>query len=101
MSDVFHALSDPTRREVVRLLSEHGEMSASALARELPVSRQAVAKHLAVLRDAGLADVQREGREARYRFEPAPLGDAISWMAEAGARWDARLERLRRTLPKR
>lgn len=99
MSDVFHALSDPTRREVVRLLSERGEMSASALARELPVSRQAIAKHLSVLREAGLADVQREGREARYRFEPAPLGDAISWMAEAGGRWDRRLERLQRTLP--
>lgn len=100
MADVFHALSDPTRREVVRLLSERGEMSASALARELPISRQAIAKHLAVLRDAGLADVQRDGREARYRFEPAPLGDAISWMADAGARWDRRLERLQRTLPK-
>ena len=101
MSDVFHALADPTRREVVRLLSERGEMSASALARELPVSRQAIAKHLGVLRDAGLADVQREGREARYRFEPAPLGDAMTWMAETGARWDDRLERLRRSLPPR
>ena len=100
MSDVVHALSDPTRREVVRLLSEHGEMSASALARELPVSRQAIAKHLSVLRDAGLADVQREGREARYRFEPAPLGDAMTWMVRAGARWDTRLARLQRTLPK-
>ena len=99
-ADVFHALGDPTRREVVRLLSERGEMSASALARELPVSRQAIAKHLAVLREAGLADVQRAGREARYRFEPAPLGDAISWMAAAGARWDQRLERLQRTLPR-
>ncbi|WP_241004352.1 metalloregulator ArsR/SmtB family transcription factor [Conexibacter sp. SYSU D00693] len=103
--DVFHALADPTRREVVRLLSERGALSASALARELgaegrSISRQGVAKHLAILRDAGLADVEREGREARYRFEPAPLGDAISWMAAAGARWDQRLERLRDTLPR-
>ncbi|HYF26831.1 MAG TPA: metalloregulator ArsR/SmtB family transcription factor [Baekduia sp.] len=96
MTDVFHALGDPTRREVARLLAERGELSASALARELPVSRQAVAKHLAVLRDAGLAEVQRSGREARYRFEPEPLGEAMAWMAAAGARWDERLERLRR-----
>jgi DNA-binding transcriptional ArsR family regulator len=98
MSDVFDALSDPTRREVVRLLAERGEATASGLAAELPVSRQAVAKHLAVLREAGLASVQREGREARYRFTPAPMLDAAAWMAETGARWDGRLERLRRSL---
>lgn len=98
-ADVFHALADPTRREVVRLLAEHGEMTASALARELPVSRQAVAKHLAVLRAAGLAEPQRAGREARYRFTPAPMADAAAWMAATGARWDERLAALRRTLP--
>jgi ArsR family transcriptional regulator, cadmium/lead-responsive transcriptional repressor len=98
MSDVFDALADPTRREVVRLLAERGEATASALAADLPVSRQAVAKHLGVLRDAGLAEVERSGREARYRFTPAPMLDAAAWMADTGARWDRRLARLQRTL---
>jgi DNA-binding transcriptional ArsR family regulator len=95
---VFAALADPTRREVVRLLAERPGLTASALAGELPVSRQAIAKHLAQLRDAGLAEAEHAGRETRYRLTPAPMADAMSWMAETGGRWDARLERLRARL---
>ena len=66
-----------------------------ALAGELPVSRQAVAKHLAALDRAGLVAARREGRETRYRSTPAPMGEAMAWMAGVGARWDERLARLR------
>ena len=90
---VFAALSDPTRREVIGRLARE-PLSASALAGELPISRQAVAKHLAALDRAGLVAARRAGRELQYRLEPAPLGDAMAWMASVGARWDERLGRL-------
>jgi ArsR family transcriptional regulator, cadmium/lead-responsive transcriptional repressor len=95
---VFEALGDPTRREVVRRLAEGGPASATQLASELPVSRQAVAKHLAALEDAGLVEGEREGRERRFRLTPAPLSEAAAWMTEVGAEWDRRLHRLRRRL---
>jgi DNA-binding transcriptional ArsR family regulator len=95
---VFAALADPTRREVVRLLSRQPGLTASALASELPVSRQAIAKHLAQLRDAGLAEAEHAGRETRYRLTPEPLAGAMEWMVQAGGRWDTRLERLKRQL---
>jgi DNA-binding transcriptional ArsR family regulator len=92
---VFAALADPTRRAVIDLLARE-PASASRLAGELPVSRQAVAKHLAALDRAGLVAVRREGRELRYALDPAPMGDAIAWMASHGAQWDDRLARLAR-----
>jgi DNA-binding transcriptional ArsR family regulator len=95
---VFAALADPTRREVVRLLAQRPGLTASALAGELPVSRQAIAKHLAQLRDAGLAEAEHAGRETRYRLTPEPLSGAMAWMVEAGGRWDTRLDRLKRRL---
>jgi DNA-binding transcriptional ArsR family regulator len=94
VDDVFAALSDPTRREVLRSLSRRPELTASRLAGELPITRQAVAKHLATLQRAGLVEPRREGRETRYVLTPAPLADAMDWMAEVGASWDQRLARL-------
>jgi DNA-binding transcriptional ArsR family regulator len=95
---VFQALSDSTRREVIRCLSEEGSVSATRLAARLPVSRQAVAKHLDVLEEAGLVVSERQGRERRFRLSPAPMTEAVSWMAAMGSQWDERLERLRRML---
>jgi len=95
---VFAALADPTRRAVMRALSEGGPVTATRLAAELPVSRQAVAKHLEALADAGLAQGERLGREKRYRLTPAPLAEAAAWIASVGGEWDARLEALRRHL---
>jgi len=92
---VFTALADPTRRQVLRLVADRGPASATSLERELPVSRQAIVKHLVVLRRAGLVVGQRQGQEVRYGLVPEPLGDAAEWIAETGARWDARLARLR------
>jgi DNA-binding transcriptional ArsR family regulator len=92
---VFTALSDPTRREVVRLLAGEGSITVTELASELPVTRQAVAKHLAVLEEAGLVTATTQGRRRRYRLTPGPLTDAMGWMADVGAEWDERLASLR------
>jgi DNA-binding transcriptional ArsR family regulator len=95
---VFEALGDPTRREVVRRLAEGGPASATQLAAALPVSRQAVAKHLAALEEAGLVTGERSGRERRFRLTPAPFSEAVAWMVDVGAEWDRRLDRLRKRL---
>ena len=92
---VFAALADPTRRSVVQSLSAGSTITASKLARDLPITRQAVAKHLAALDHAGLVASERRGRETHYRLTPAPLTEAASWMAAVGAEWDDRLEALR------
>ena len=91
---VFAALADPTRRQVMHSLSREQAVTASGLAGELPMTRQAVAKHLSALERAGLVAPRREGRETRYRLTPEPLGEAIEWMTGVGARWDASLKRL-------
>jgi DNA-binding transcriptional ArsR family regulator len=91
----FAALSDPTRRHVIGVLSGGQEASVTELARELPISRQAVAKHLAALAEAGLVESTRQGRETRYRLTPGPLTDAGAWLDRVGAEWDSRLGRLR------
>ena len=91
---VFAALADPTRRQVVRSLSRQPELTASRLAGELPMTRQAVTKHLAALDRAGLVSARREGRETRYTLTPAPLTDAMRWMDDVGAQWDGRLAKL-------
>lgn len=98
MSDVgpvFSALSDPNRRFVVEALAQRETATATELAAELPVTRQAVAKHLTALSEAGLVESSRSGRETRYRLTPGPLAGAMSWMERVGAGWDERLEALR------
>jgi DNA-binding transcriptional ArsR family regulator len=98
---VFGALSDPTRRALLQAIAARPATTATELASDLPISRQAVQKHLAALADAGLIDHERAGREVHYRVTPAPLSDAVSWMTEVGAQWDERLDTLRRTLDTR
>jgi DNA-binding transcriptional ArsR family regulator len=92
---VFGALADPTRRQLLSAIAQH-PATATELAGGLPISRQAVVKHLGALADAGLLERRRTGREVRYRFTPAPLSDAVSWMAHVGAQWDTRLAALER-----
>jgi len=94
---VFGALADPTRRRLLSAIAEH-PATATELAGGLPISRQAVVKHLSALSEAGLLERRRAGREVRYRVTPAPLSDAVSWMARVGAQWDDRLASLARTL---
>ena len=95
---VFGALSDPTRRALLAAVAEHPATTATELAAQLPISRQAVLKHLNALTQAGLLDRTRSGREVRYQFTPAPLSDAVDWMTGVGAEWDDRLAVLRREL---
>jgi DNA-binding transcriptional ArsR family regulator len=95
---VFAALSDGTRRSLLALLGTAGEASATDLARQLPVSRQAVRKHLGTLADAGLVAARRSGREVLFRPTPAPMSEAMAWMAEVGGQWDERLAALERQL---
>ncbi len=93
---VFGALADPTRRRLLTAIA-HRPATATELASGLPISRQAVVKHLTALSQAGLLARERTGRDVRYRFTPAPLTDAVSWMAEVGGQWDDRLAVLART----
>jgi DNA-binding transcriptional ArsR family regulator len=93
---VFAALADPTRRAVLRAVADRGPVTATSLAGALPVSRQAVAKHLALLRGAGLVAAERSGRETRFTAESGPLDDLAAWAEATGRRWDDRLARLRR-----
>ena len=93
---VFAALADPTRWRVLSLLAERGVATATSLAGELPVSRVAVVKHLAILDRAGLVEGRREGREVRYTVRTEPLGETARWMAGLASQWDARLAAIKR-----
>jgi len=93
--EVLVALADPTRRHLLERLSRHGSATATTLAGELPVSRQAVVQHLAVLDRAGLVRGRREGREHRYELLTARLNELARWMDELAAQWDHRLEAIK------
>lgn len=93
---VFAALADATRRAILQAVAEQGPVTATSLADRLPVTRQAVAKHLGLLREAGLVTAERAGRETRFTAVAEPLDDLATWAEAAGRRWDDRLARLRR-----
>ncbi len=88
---VFAALGDETRWSVLTRLGDEGEASASALARHMHVTRQAIAKHLTVLQDVGLVEPVRVGREVRYRVIGAHLSATARRLDDIGAAWDRRL----------
>ncbi|MGW5676183.1 ArsR/SmtB family transcription factor [Streptomyces sp. NPDC003860] len=96
MSEVLSALADPTRRRILDALATHGSATATALAKELPVSRQAIVKHLGVLSRAGLVTSRRSGREAQFTVLPARLNAAAGWMARVASDWDSRLHAIKR-----
>jgi ArsR family transcriptional regulator, cadmium/lead-responsive transcriptional repressor len=91
VDELWAAVADPTRRRMLDVLLTEGDGTATTLARELPVTRQAVAKHLAVLHRAGLVEGARQGREVRYAVRPQQLDAAARSMASVAARWDQRL----------
>ena len=97
---VFGALADPTRRQMLDTLLREGSTSVPALTAELPISRQAVAKHLSTLSGAGLIEraPSAGGREVHYRLRAGALESAASWIAHADAAWAGRLDRLRSSL---
>jgi ArsR family transcriptional regulator, cadmium/lead-responsive transcriptional repressor len=96
LDELWAAIGDPTRRRVVDVLLDRGEATATAMAGELPVTRQAVAKHLAVLDRAGLVQARRQGREVRYAIRPQRLVAATRSMAQVAAEWDVRLSAIKR-----
>lgn len=98
---VFDALADATRRTVLRSVAARDSVTATELASEVTVSRQAVVKHLQVLAEAGLVTADRKGREQRYRITPGRLHDAVDWITDVGAQWDDRLARLQRKVDRR
>jgi DNA-binding transcriptional ArsR family regulator len=93
---LWAAVAEPGRRRVLDALVVCPETTPTALARELPFTRQAVSKHLAVLLDAGLVTQRRAGREVLYAIQPERLGDAARAMNATAARWDVRLTRIKR-----
>ena len=95
--DVFAALSDPTRREILRRIG-NDPATATELTGHFPISRQAISKHLAALDEAGLVERTSAGREVRYSLRSERLDDVMGWVAEVGGEWDQRLTRLKRRL---
>ena len=101
VGQVFDALGDPGRRDLIQAIAKRGSATATELAAERDVTRQAVSKQLGTLAEAGLLRARREGRETRYEVTAAPLRDAVTWMTEVGSAWDERLAALRVHLRKR
>ena len=94
--DLWSAIGDPTRRRMLDLLLIDGQGTATSLGQQLPVSRQAVAKHLGVLDRVGLVRATQAGRERRYQVDDAQLARAVAQLTSVGSTWDARLQRIKR-----
>jgi predicted transcriptional regulator len=94
--DLWSAIGDPTRRRMLDLLLADGAGTATTLSQRLPVTRQAIAKHLGVLDRVGLVRATPAGREKRYRVDDAQLARAVAQLSSVGAAWDARLRRITR-----
>ena len=94
--DLWTAIGDPTRRRMLDLLLANGEGTATTLSEQLPVTRQAVAKHLGTLDRVGLVHVTPAGRERLYRVDAAQLARAVAQLNAVGSSWDGRLQRIKR-----
>ena len=93
---LWAALAEPSRLRVLDALLDHGDATPTMLAKELPISRQAVTKHLAVLGRSGLVDARRQGREMHYAVEPKRLAEAARQLNAVAAQWDLRLAAIKR-----
>jgi DNA-binding transcriptional ArsR family regulator len=95
LDELFGVLADPTRRRLLERLVHDGPRTATELAKDATVTRQAVVKHLQALHEAELVEPERVGREVRYRATTERLADAVAWLIDNSAKWDRRLDRLR------
>ncbi len=93
MDMVLHALSDESRRTVLEILRDH-PATAGELAEALPIARPGVSRHLRVLREAGLVDVQAQAQRRIYRLRPEPLAEVDAWLDGYRALWQNRLDAL-------
>jgi DNA-binding transcriptional ArsR family regulator len=94
--ELWSAVGDPTRRRMLDLLLSEGSGTATSLSQRLPVTRQAVAKHLVVLDRVGLVHATTAGREKQFRVDEVRLASAVAQLADVGAAWDSRLQRIKR-----
>jgi DNA-binding transcriptional ArsR family regulator len=92
--DLWSAIGDPTRRRMLDLLVTAGDGTATSLSKRLPVTRQAVAKHLGVLERVGLVHAAPVGKEMRYRLDDAQFARAVAQLSSVGRSWDARVRRI-------
>ena len=92
---IFAALADPMRRKLLINLAENSPKTVTQLAREYPITRQGILKHLHILHDAGLVAVYQQGRDKRYTLTPEPLSELEQWIKELNVKWDERLLRLK------
>jgi DNA-binding transcriptional ArsR family regulator len=94
--DVLTAMADPTRRQILAELAGRGPATATELADGLPITRQAVAKHVAALSRAGLVSSSKHGRDVRFEVRTESLAQAADWLARLAAEWDTRLAAIKR-----
>lgn len=92
---VFSALADSTRRDLLAVLAQSSPRTATQLVQDFTITRQGILKHLDVLAQAGLVQVQPKGREMRYSFAPQPLDSVHDWINTINAKWEERLNRLK------
>lgn len=92
--DVFEAIADPTRRRLIRLLADSGELPLHRLTEHFPIGRTAVSKHLTVLKEAGLVHDRKSGRETRFRLDAAPLREVDEWLSFYSKFWSENMMRL-------
>jgi DNA-binding transcriptional ArsR family regulator len=94
--DILAAVADPTRRQLLATLAAKGPATATELAAGVPISRQAIAKHLAVLRGVGLVTSHKDGRDVRFEVRTRPLAQTAGWLAALASDWDTRLAAIKR-----
>ncbi|GIQ69067.1 transcriptional regulator [Xylanibacillus composti] len=98
LRDVFDAIADPTRRQLIRLLAEEEEKPLHELTEQFPMGRTAVSKHLTVLKEAGLVHDRKVGRETRFRLDATPLREVQDWVADYNKFWNANVLHLKQLL---
>ncbi len=98
MRDVYSAVADPTRRQLLRLLADVDELPLHEMTARFRVGRTAISKHLAVLREAGLVEDRKAGRETRYHLNAAPLQEIREWLSFYERFWTVRIDRLKNLL---
>ena len=92
--DMFVALADSTRRNILELLARSGELSATAIYEQFPISPQAISQHLKVLREAHLVEMEKHAQKRLYRLNPQALSEFEAWIQQVQQRWSERFEAL-------